>query len=132
MGTNQHAKVVFNPKFKGEGITDSGLRIPLGIEESQARPYDLLLIGLGTCFYATFMALSMEKQLDFDSAEIDLSGVKREETPTTMKTCRLEMTVKGAENKSELNEVFNLAAKNCSIFQTISRVAEMESEIVFK
>lgn len=132
MGNKQHAKVLFNPKFKGEGITDTGLKIPLGMEESQARPYDLLLIGLGTCFYANFMALSMEKKISFDSAEIDLSGTKREETPATLKNCRLEMKVKGAENESGLETVFNLACKNCSIYQTISQVAEMESEIVFE
>ena len=132
MGARQHAKVVFNPQFQGEGVTDSGLKIPLGLEESQARPYDLLMIGLGTCFYATFLVLTREKKISFESVEIELSGMKRDETPTTMKTCRLEMTVTGAEDETGLKALFDLAGKNCSIYQTISHVAEMESVIIFK
>ena len=132
MGNKQHARVLFTPKFKGEGITDSGLKIPLGMEETQARPYDLLMIGLGTCFYATFLVLTREKEISFESVEIELSGVKRDETPTTLKNCRLEMTVTGAEDEPGLQEIFDLAGRNCSIYQTISQVAEMESIIIFK
>ena len=132
MGSNQHAKITFTPDYKGQGMTDSGLKIPLGIEEAQARPYDLLLLGLGTCFYATFLFESIQKELKFKSVEIDLSGEKREEIPMTLKTCRLEMTVTGAENEAGLQEAFDLAGRNCSIYQTLSHVAEMESVIAFE
>ena len=37
----------------------------------------------------------------------------------------------GAENQQGFQKTLDLACKNCSIYQTISHVAEMETELQF-
>jgi putative redox protein len=49
----------------------------------------------------------------------------------TLKSCRIVLKVMGAENQQGFQESLDLASKNCSIYQTIAHVAEMETELQF-
>ncbi|MBN2218897.1 MAG: OsmC family protein [Kosmotogaceae bacterium] len=131
MGSRVHSKVDFKDGFSGTGITDSDYRIRIGKEG--AAPYDLLLMSLASCLYATFLDILKKKKVEIVSTEIELSGEKREEIPTTLKLCQIKIRVCGvdASYRSSLEKSFELATKYCSVYKTISSVADIFWEIDF-
>ncbi|MCG8569781.1 MAG: OsmC family protein [Spirochaetes bacterium] len=123
----QHTQI---GEFKGEVKTARG-SVQIGIEEDELAPYDLLLGALASCYYATFLEIAEKKRINFSSVEIQVTGRKKEEVPTTLEWVKLEIIVFGVnvEKQKGLEQAAELAGKYCSIYQTISHVAKMEYEI---
>lgn len=119
----------------GEGFSGvleaTHAKVPVGREEGALLPYDLLLGALGTCYYATFLDIVRKMRLDYECADIEVRGVKREEVPTTLKDVTLRMTLYGAEDSKGFARAAELAAKYCSVYETVSRVANIERELIF-
>ena len=63
--------------------------------------------------------------------DIKVTGIKREESPTTLKTTTLDITVNGAEDEEEVRSLIQKAAEDCSIYNTISQVSDMVINIEF-
>lgn len=103
----------------------------IGVEEGTLEPYDLLFGALGSCLYATFLEIARKKRIGFEKAEMQVSGTKREEIPTTLKEVHVSMTVHGAEKEKGLVQAMQLATEYCSIYTTISKVAEMTYTLNF-
>lgn len=129
----QEVNVTFERDFVGTLMTDRG-EVKLGKQEGGMTPYNLLLGGLASCLYHTFMEIADKKKIDYEAAFINIVGDKREEVPTTLMNVVMKVTVSGAaeEDKNGLIKALDLAAKYCSIYQTLSHVAEMSHEIDFK
>lgn len=125
-------KVDFDPEFEGTLYTERG-EAALGSEKGDLQPYDMLLGGLASCYYATFLGIVEKKRLSFTGVEIEVTGVKRDEVPATLKTVDMKFTVKGAEEKdyNGFKQAADLAGKYCSIHVTISKVAEINTELIF-
>lgn len=132
MGSKVHARVNFQNDFKGTGVNDAGYEIEIGPQG--ATPYDLLSMALASCLYATFIEIIKKKRIEFSQAEVEVSGEKREETPTFLKNCTVAVTVSGTnrDDRPAIEKSFELATKYCSIYQTLSKVAQMEWEIDFQ
>lgn len=115
------------------GVLDArGVRLGIGRKkDGKMAPYDLLLGALGSCFYATFIGIADKMRLDYTGADILVHGVKREEEPPTLKTVDMVMTIHGAASQKGFERAAALAAKYCSIHETISRVADIKLELVF-
>lgn len=118
-------KFVWENTFKGTMITPTG-EIKLGMEEGSFKPYQLLFGALGSCFYHTFLTIVEKKRLAFSKASLEISGNKRETVPTTLEHCLMKLVVSGASNKEQIVKSAYLAAQNCSIHETISKVATIE------
>ena len=88
-------------------------------------------MALGSCMYATFEEVFKKMKLSCQSTAITIEGEKREEVPKFLQYCSVKFTVKAADKPERFKKAFDLACKYCSIYQTLSRVAEMEPEIVF-
>ena len=132
MGSKTHATLEFSQPFRGTGRNDRNCIIKIGGEDQESGPYDLLLMSLGSCLYSTFEDIMGKKKLTFEKLEIDISGEKRTEVPTTLEYCNAIFTVKTDENKKKaFIKSLELACKYCSIYNTLSYVAEMHSEMVF-
>lgn len=131
MGSKQHVSIDFKEGFKGLGKTDKGFELRIGSDESSAAPYDLLFMALGSCLYSTFEDIAKKKKISYDNVKIEITGEKRDEVPATLKTCHITFEVIKASNEKGLEKAMELAAKYCSIFQTISHVSEMTWEISF-
>ncbi len=132
MGSIKHVKMNFSMPFKGIGINDNGktVKVDAGIEHTE--PYDLLLMSLGSCLYSTFEDILIKKKLSYESLEIDITGEKRTTVPTTLKYCNVVFTAKTDEkNKKSFVKSMELACKYCSIYNTLSHVAEMNSRMEF-
>ena len=122
----------FSMPFKGMGQNKNGYRVEIDEGEKGAEPYDLLLMSLGSCLYSTFEDIISKKKLDFETLNIDVTGEKRTETPTTLKYCNIVFRTKtNLKNKEAFIKSMRLACKYCSIYNTLAHVAEMQSEIVF-
>ena len=132
MSSKIHATLEFSQPFRGIGRNDRNCTIKIGGKEKEAGPYDLLLMSLGSCLYSTFEDIIEKKKLNFEKLEIDISGEKRTEVPTTMEYCNVIFTAKTDENnKKAFIKSLELACKYCSIYNTLSYVAEMHSEMRF-
>jgi putative redox protein len=70
-------------------------------------------------------------RLSYDSAQMDVSGVKRDADVATLETCSVEMVIQGGSDKTKLERAFDIATRYCSVYQTISQVAEMKSSGTF-
>lgn len=116
----------FGPSFSGTAKGQSG-EVGIGMEPGRMRPYELLAGALGSCYYSTFLDIAEKMRLSFKSCDIRVEIEKREEVPTMAKRVFVEAKVTGADagDKAKFERGFELAAKYCSIYQTLSKVAEM-------
>lgn len=132
MPAKKHVKMEFSMPFKGIGKNDRGITIEIDEGEKYAEPYDLLLMSLGSCLYSTFEDIITKKKLSYEKLIIDITGEKRTETPTTLKYCNIVFNAETSnDNKKAFEKSMELACKYCSIYNTLSYVAEMHSEMVF-
>ena len=130
MGENR-VKLTFNREFKGR-LEGEGACADIGKKtEGRLAPYDLMLGALGTCYYSTFADIADKMRLEYERAEIRIHGVKREEVPTTLKTVEMEFTIFGAAEQKGFQRASELAAKYCSVHETISKVADIRLELKF-
>lgn len=123
-----NAKVNFRKGFKGELLLDNG-NVTIGKEG--AAPYDLLQGALASCLHATFLEILKKKQIQISGCDYVLSGNKKEDVPTTLNVMHLDVYIEKHEKEEQIRKSFDLATKYCSIYQTISKVAEMSYNLYF-
>jgi len=124
-------EVQFSREFKG--VLDTGqTTAKVGKEPGELAPYDMLFAALASCLYATFLDIVDKKKIDFQSAKVTVSGEKREEVPTVLKWVKVKYEIQGSDNEKGLMRSAELAAKYCSVYQTLSQVAEMSWDLEFE
>lgn len=117
-------------QFKGELTAKNG-SAAIGQGEGALAPYDLMLGALGACYYSTFVDIADKMRLDYQSAAIDIHGVKRDEVPTTLKEVSMTLTIRGTPDEKGFARAAGLAAKYCSVHETISKVAHISLDVKF-
>lgn len=120
----------FGSSFEGE-LTATHATASIGMGEGQLLPYDMLLGALGACYYSTFVDIAKKMHLVYEGASIDLHGIKRDEVPPTLREVDLVFTVHGASDRKGFERAAELAAKYCSIHETVSKVAEIRLDLRF-
>ena len=105
----------------------------VGIEASTLSPYDMLLGALASCYYSTLLDVAKKKKITFEKAEIFVEGKKRSQIPTTLEWATIQVLVTGALKKDEkgLLKAAELAAKYCSIYETLTKVADLQWNLEF-
>lgn len=131
MGQKVQAEVVFGNKFEGELLLKEG-SISIGMKPHQTSPHRLLQGALVSCFHSTFMDVMEKKRKTFEGVSYVTEGEKRDEVPATLKTLHMNIVVKGASDEKAVMKSFEMAAKYCSVFQTISHVAEITYNVTFE
>jgi putative redox protein len=94
-------------------------------------PYDYLLGALSGCLFSTFADLAAKMQVAWEHVGFEVQGIKRETSPTTLKECTITATVTGCDNQQKFLKAFETATRYCSIYQTLSKVAEMHWTVDF-
>lgn len=124
----KHVNLNFSQDFVGKLQTKHG-EFVVGREQNELEPYDMLLGALGGCYYATFLGIAEKMRLEYESVDFDITGVKREEPPTTLKTLEMKLDFHGVAPKQEnkFARALELAGKYCSIHETISQVTEIKT-----
>jgi putative redox protein len=122
-----------NEEFSGELTTENG-NLRIGMAEGEFLPYPMLMGALGACLYSTFLDIVKKMRLEFDSCILDIQWEKRTETPTTCKFIFIKASINGVDmdKKVRFNKAFELATQYCSIYSTMSHVAEMKWELSFE
>ncbi len=122
--------LTFAYDFNGQLSTDRH-DIAVGTAEHQIAPYEMLLGALASCFYATFLEVAEKKKIKYTKVEITVTGEKRKDIPTTLLWGKLLVKVFNAEKESGIIKSAELAAKYCSIYQTLSHVADLSWDVEF-
>jgi len=126
-----HIKLSFDKNFVGEMTSPTGT-IKLGSQENGMKPYHLLFGALASCFYATFLSVADKMIISFSDVDIEVSGHKRDETPATLSDVKIEMVIYNGIDEIKLRKAAELGAKYCSIHETISKVAQIETIVTFQ
>ncbi len=124
-------RLEFTNDFVGTVHAEHG-DIHINREGQAIMPYDMLLGALGSCFYSTFLDIARKMRLEYEKADIDIVGVKREETPTHLVTVDMLFTLYGVKDDKGFQRAAELAAKYCSIHHTLSQVADIQLLVQFK
>jgi putative redox protein len=130
MGAMQHMRARF-VKDDWKVINDRDQSIAIGPGNEQFAPYDLLLGALESCLYATFTEVAEKMKETYAFVEFDVTGIKRDEDVATLERCTVEVTISGASHQKKLTKAFDVATRYCSVYQTISQVAQMSWEVTF-
>jgi len=115
----------------GSRLENDRATVKIGSEEGEFFPYDFLLGALSACFHSTLVDILIKSKVEIPPIEIVVTGEKRKEIPTTLKWVNLEITVFGEVNEKQFLRYVDLAAKYCSVHETISKVATMTHEVKF-
>lgn len=126
--------VEFTNGFNGVSTNESGST--LNISFDQWRPYELLFTALASCMYSTFLDVIDKKKLEYDKVSISVDGEKVDDVPTFLKKAEIVFTVSGAEKDNEkvlakFDKSLKLSEKYCSIYNTITKIAELNAQIIF-
>jgi len=121
----------FEYAFKGVLKAKRGT-VDIGIEEGTIEPYDMVFGALGSCLYSTFLDIAVKKRIVYEGLNMKISGEKRTEVPTTLKTVNVEVTVINPEKEKGLDQAMRLATEYCSVYQTLAHVAEMSYSLNFE
>ena len=130
MGTKVSAVLDFKDTFQGRLALREGV-LNIGSQVTEARPYDLLQGALVACLHSTFLDILEKKRLSIAFAHYEVEGEKRDEIPTTLKSVTVSVTLPAGQEEA-LTKSMELAKKYCSVFNTISQVAEMKLFIYYK
>ena len=123
-------KVEFRNEFKGKLTTTTNSELTIGLE--QIRPYDMMLGALVSCYHATFLDILQKKRQVVEHVSYQVTGTKRTEVPTTLEHVLMSVKVVGVSDETQANKCFELAKKYCSVYSTISHVAEIEVVISYE
>ncbi len=124
-------KMTFKEGFVGEMTSPTGT-VKIGKQEQGVSPYHMLYGALGSCFYATFLSIADKMRLTLDGAELEISGTKRDQSPATLEHVLIKLVVFNPSHEEKLRKAASLGAQHCSIHETISKVANIELEVIFK
>jgi putative redox protein len=131
MGQNVSAQIEFKKDFKGKLILSEG-EIGIGLESNEARPYDLLQGALVSCLHSTLLEILVKKRIEIESVSYRVSGEKRDEIPTTLKSVTIEAEFLTSHSEEQIRKSMELACKYCSVYNTLAHVADMKMIVSFK
>lgn len=125
----------FNNGFNGISRNENGSVLDVASEKWS--PYELLFTALASCMYATFLDVIEKKKLDYEEVTITVEGEKIDEIPSFLSTAEIVFTVTGArkddeKTKSRFEKSLQLSEKYCSIYNTLTKVAKLQSRIILK
>ncbi|HPJ23862.1 MAG TPA: OsmC family protein [Bacillota bacterium] len=125
-------KLVIDNQFVGELQTPTGTA-KVGDQEGGIMPYHMLFGALASCFYSTFLVISQKKRLTFDSAVVEVSGEKETgKEVNLLSKATVKVTVKNPSNEPGLRKSAELGAKFCSIYTTLSKIADITLVVEFE
>jgi putative redox protein len=131
MAQDVSARVTFGSDFNGVLKLQEG-EVAIGVQAHQARPYDLLQAALAACLHATFLDIITKKRLTIERCEYEISGVKQDEIPSVLRQVHVRVRMNRHEKEDQLIKAMELASKYCSVFNTLSQVANMTLDVVFE
>lgn len=125
------ARLHFENGFKGQLELKEG-SLAIGTLDNEARPYDLLQGALAACLHSTLLDILTKKKIELEFADYKIEGNKREEVPTMLDQVVIHVTFPKGTHEEQLKKSMVLASKYCSVYNTLSKVADMHIEVHFR
>ena len=116
---------------EGRLVTDTGAKVALGQSAEKFAPYELLLGGLSFCLHSTFESIAEKMQVTYEHIDMHVTGVKREDKVATLETCEIAVEVAGTADQEKFTKAFEISTRYCSVYHTISKVADMSWTVTF-
>ena len=123
--------LTFDDQFKGT-MTSPTSTVVIGSQPNGAMPYHLLFGALASCFYSTFLSVANKKRLTFSRVNLTVNGTKRDQTPPTLTEVIIDMEIINGSDQEGLMKSVELGEQYCSIHETIAKVAQIKTNVVFK
>lgn len=118
-------KISFNNDFHGDANSKSGEKVKIG--EGGFMPYELLMSALCSCLYSTFIDIALKKRLSWNYLNMEAEYSKKNEVPAFLEKAIISVKIDGnKEDTLHFEKSFELASKYCSIYQTLSKVGDIE------
>jgi len=124
-------QLTYDYDFKGE-IQTPRAKTAVGDAENGLAPYHMLFGALGSCFYATFLAVAKKMRLTFDEAHIDVGGQKSNPDLKILDQVQMHLVVTNPSDKDKLVKAAQLGTKYCSIHALVSKAADIKLDVEFK
>lgn len=131
MGQEVNARIHFQEGFKGKLILKEG-EIGIGINDNEARPYDMLQGALAACLHSTFLEIVEKKRLSVSFADYEVHGIKRDSIPSMLEEVTITVTLPKGEHEEALRKSIDLATKYCSVYSSLAQIATMHLVVQFK
>ena len=125
-----NAKINFEKGFNGKLVLKQG-EIGIGLADDQARPYDMLQGALASCLHSTFFDILTKKRIELDYVHYEVSGEKKETVPTTLEKVFIKVTCPKHDKEEQIRKSMDLATQYCSVYATISKVADISLVLEF-
>ena len=100
--------------------------------ETGVAPYDLTYAAISGCFYANFLNQCEKMNLEVKYCDVEVTGVKRKEVPSTLETVDVNLSIKTYSDKSSIVEALEAASENCSMLAMVRHVAEVTINVSFE
>lgn len=126
MGAKHHVSVDFIG-VNGVSSNDRGKEIEIGDggENTRFAPYELLLSALSGCLYMTFISILEKMQINVEKTNFNIHSEKSDEKVALLKTVNVDVTITNPEDEAKARKAVEIATRYCSVYQTLSKVAEM-------
>ena len=85
-----------------------------------------------SCLHSTLLDILTKKRIEIESVSYRVSGEKRDEIPTTLKSVSIEALFSPSDKEDQIRKSVELACKYCSVYNTLAQVAEMTMTVSFK
>ncbi|MGM0471254.1 MAG: OsmC family protein [Bacillota bacterium] len=102
---------------------ENGAEITIGKGELAAT--ESFLMGLATCSTVNILMILEKKRFDLEDLKINVTGDIPDEKPRFYQTIHMDFQLKGDILEEELDRIFELAEKNCPLWQTIRPETEV-------
>ena len=130
MATEVSARIRFGSDFNGQLKLAEG-EVAIGTQADQAKPYDLLQAALAACLHSTFLDILTKKRLSIESCTYEVHGIKQDEVPTVLREVHVRVILPPHDKEDQIRKSMDMAARYCSVFNTLSKVASMHLDVIF-
>ena len=131
MGQQVSAHLSFKKNFQGTLHLTEG-EIAIGVHPNEAKPYDLLQGALVSCLHSTLLEILVKKRIEIEGVDYEVKGIKRDDVPTMLQEVIVTATFPAHPDAEQILKSMALACKYCSVYNTLAKVADMKTELVFK
>jgi len=126
--------VEFRDGFQGTSVNSNGKELKIGMDEW--RPYEMLHSAVASCMYSTFLDVINKKKLNFEKIIVAVESKKKDEIPSSIEKMKIIFEAHGVDKNDEktvdkFNKSLELAAKYCSMYNTLKGIVNMTYTMTF-
>ena len=104
----------------------------INVSRDGVHPYDMTFGTVASCMYATFLDWCREKNVTVGDVQVVVTGEKRAEIPQFLTWVNIDMTAESPDGYDAVKECMDGAIHDCSMVQTVAKVAKITYSLTLK